>query len=234
MNQQKAGVEPATSSPHAAPQRRGQLYAAAVKHLRAMLVSGQIAPGAALREKQLCLELGISRTPLREAIRTLASEGLVKISPNRSAVASEIDYAEIENLYRTIGHLEALGAQLTCETASEDDLREIHILHHQMLVYYHQRDLRNYIALNRSIHRAIMTLSRNAVLLELWEILVPRVERARSVANLDPNRWDAAVLEHEDILKALSARDSAALTPLMTRHYFNGLAALRAADAHRR
>jgi len=79
---------------------------------------------------------------------------------------------------------------------------------------------------NGAIHRALLELSQNEVLIEVWEMLHPRVEQARTLANLYPDRWHAAVLEHEAMLKALAARDEAVLAALMQSHYANGLAKL--------
>jgi DNA-binding GntR family transcriptional regulator len=210
-----------------APGRRGRLHSAAVDQLRGMIVSGQINPGAPLREAELCEVLGISRSPLREAIRTLAREGLVTLFPNRSAIAATLNFPEIEALFEAIGYLESVAVKLLCSRASDDDIRQISILHHQMLVHYHKRDLKNYIAVNQAIHRAIMRMSGNVVLHELWELLAPRLERSRAAANLYPNRWHAAVLEHEEILRCLVARDSESVAKLMTEHYINGFKALK-------
>jgi DNA-binding GntR family transcriptional regulator len=206
--------------------RRGSLHGAAVSRLRAMIVSGHVPPGRALREKELCQQLGISRTPLREAIRTLAREGLVKLSPNKSAVVAQVDVKAVENLYQAIGHIEALGARLACQRATDEQISQLSILHHEMLVFYHRGDLPSYIRHNGAIHRALLKLSQNDVLIEVWEMLHPRVEQARTLANLYPDRWHAAVLEHEAMLKALVARDEAVLAALMQSHYANGLAKL--------
>jgi DNA-binding GntR family transcriptional regulator len=210
-----------------APRRRGRLHSTTVQQLRQMIVTGQIAPGAPLRETELCEVLGISRSPLREAIRTLAREGLVTLFPNRSAVAASINFPEIEALFQTMGYLESVAATLLCARATDEDIREISILHHQMLVYYHKRELKNYIDVNQSIHRTIMRLSGNVVLCELWELLAPRLERSRTAGNRDPSRWHAAVLEHEEILRCLVAREGENVARLMTEHYVNGFAALK-------
>jgi DNA-binding GntR family transcriptional regulator len=217
------------SSRVGAPRRRGRLHSTTVQQLRQMIVTGQIIPGAPLRETELCEALGISRSPLREAIRTLAREGLVTLFPNRSAVAASIDFPEIEALFQTMGYLESIATTLLCARANDEDIREIVILHHQMLVHYHKRDLKKYIDINQSIHRTIMRLSGNVVLCELWELLAPRVERSRTAANLYPNRWHAAVLEHEEILRCLVAREGEKVAKLMTEHYVNGLVGLRPA-----
>ncbi|HEY1608629.1 MAG TPA: GntR family transcriptional regulator [Paraburkholderia sp.] len=210
--------------------RRGKLHGSAVQTLRAMIVSGQIQPGDPLREKELCDELGISRTPLREAIRTLAREGLVKLFPNRSAICAPVDIAEVGDLFQTISHIESLGAMLACQRATDEDIDAIVELHRGMMKWFGQRQLRRYIEANQAIHRRLIQASRNVVLIELWELLVPRVERARLLANLDPDRWHAAVDEHEQMLVALKARDGNALAVLMSDHYLNGLVALRSAQ----
>ena len=211
--------------------RRGSLHGAVVTSLRKMIVSGQIPPDSLLREKELCQELGISRTPLREAIRTLAREGLVKLTPNRSAVVASLEIAAVENLYQAIGHIEALGARLACQRATEEQISQFSILHHELLIFYHRRDLSSYIQHNAVVHAALLTLSGNNVLVEMWEMLHPRVEQARTLANLYPDRWHAAVLEHEMMLKALVARDGDELAGLMENHYANGLETLRLARA---
>ncbi|PLZ00759.1 GntR family transcriptional regulator [Burkholderia sp. WAC0059] len=207
--------------------RRGKLHGTAVQTLRAMIVSGRIRPGDPLREKELCEELGISRTPLREAIRTLAREGLVRLFPNRSAICAEVDIAEVGDLFQTISHLESLGAMLACQRASDAEIEAIAALHDRMMKWFGAGNLRRYIETNQAIHRKLVQASRNVVLIELWELLVPRVERARLLANLDPDRWNAAAREHARILAALRARDGNALAVLMSDHYLNGLVALR-------
>jgi DNA-binding GntR family transcriptional regulator len=207
--------------------RRGKLHGAAVETVRAMIVSGQIRPGDPLREKELCEELGISRTPLREAIRTLAREGLVKLYPNRSAICAEVDISEIGDLFQAISHIESLGAVLTCQRATDSEIEAIFKLHNKMMKSFDDRNLRKYIVANQAIHRKLMVASRNVVLLELWELLVPRVERARSLANLESNRWNEAAHEHEEMLVALKARDGDTLASLMSEHYLKGLLVLR-------
>jgi DNA-binding GntR family transcriptional regulator len=211
------------------PRRKGRLHGAAVEALREMIVTGQIAPNAYLREKELCETLGISRTPLREATRTLAREGLVKILPNRGAVVAELDLEEVEALFQVVGHTEALAARIACARASDEDIAEITVLHHRMMICYVERQLQDYLALNRLIHRKLVEASKNRVLVEMWDMLAPRVRRARSLASTNPDRWDAAVAEHEAMMAALKARDGEALGALMEPHYLNGLAVIRAA-----
>lgn len=206
---------------------RGSRHETAVTALRARIVSGELVAGASLREQELCRELGISRTPLREAIRTLAREGLLRLQPNRSAVVAPLDVDAVADLYQAIGHIEALGARLACRRASDEEISRQAILHHEMEIFYHRGDLAEYIRLNGLVHRAQLVLSRNVILLEMWEMLHPRVERARTAANLRPDRWHTALLEHKEMIEALMSRDEERLAALMEAHYANGLVTLR-------
>src|SRR5690606_23202114 len=94
--------------------RKGQLHTKAVRALRAKILTGELPPGARLRENQLCEELGVSRTPVREALRTLAAEGLVDLLPNRSVVVSELHAPDLEHLFLVFGVVEGLAGELAC------------------------------------------------------------------------------------------------------------------------
>lgn len=209
----------------------GNMHDTAVAALRARIVSGRMPTGSPLEETELCDELGVSRAPLREAIRTLAREGLVRITPNRSAVVAALDVTAVRDLFQAIGQLEAQAARLACSRISDADIEQLNGMYHEMLISYHRGDLAAYIPQNGRIHRAQLELSGNDVLVEMWETLYPRAERARTAANFDPVRWGAAVSEHEAMLKALAAQDEEALAPLMAAHYDNGLTTLRRRQA---
>jgi DNA-binding GntR family transcriptional regulator len=208
--------------------RKGRLHGAAVAALREMIVVGELPPGTRLLERELSERLRISRTPLREAIRTLAQEGLVRVMPNRSAIVTDLDHAEVEALYQVVGTIEGLAARLACERCTDEEIAEIGVLHHRMLIHHLRAELPPYVELNQEIHRRIVAMSRNPVLLEMWDILAGRVRHARTVANLIAPRWDAAVREHEEMLVALRARAGDRLGAMMLPHFMNGLAALSA------
>ena len=99
--------------------RKGHLHLEAARRLRAMIQLGELPPGTRLREVQLCEQLGVSRTPLREALRTLAAEGLVNQLPNRSMVVAPLDPVDIEHLYRVFGAIEGLAGELACANVTE-------------------------------------------------------------------------------------------------------------------
>lgn len=188
-----------------------------------MIISGELAPGTRLREVQICNQLGVSRTPVREAFRTLAAEGMVELLPNRSVVVAGLHSPEVGDLYQVVAALEALAGELACQRVTEKELAEIAGIHSEMLGCYERRERGAYLDLNHQIHRRIVEIAGNPVLLTTWHSLVPRVERARAIANLDPSRWLAAVYEHSKMLTALARRDGALLAQLTREHFMNGL-----------
>jgi DNA-binding GntR family transcriptional regulator len=221
------------TAPAGAPpdRRKGRLHGVAVTNLRDMIASGRLAPGTRLRETWLAETLHLSRTPLREALRTLAREGLVTILPNRSAVVAGLDLTEVEALFHAVGHLEALAGRLACTALGDAAIAEIAAVHDRMTRLYTERRREEYLALNAMIHRALVQGSGNPVLLELWDLLAPRVRRARSLGSLDPARWAAALAEHEAMLDALRRRDGERLGALMVPHYLNALPTIGALTA---
>jgi DNA-binding GntR family transcriptional regulator len=203
--------------------RRGQLHAEATHRLREMIVSGELPPGMRLREVQICSQLGVSRTPVREAFRTLAAEGMVELLPNRSVVVAQLHQPNVGDLYEVVAALEALAGELACARIVEPQLAEIASIHSQMMGCYERGERHDYLQLNHLIHRRIVEIAGNPVLLASWETRLPQVERARAIANLDSGRWFAAVYEHSKMLAALAARDGPLLARLTREHFMNGL-----------
>lgn len=207
--------------------RKGHLHLEAARRLRAMIQLNELPPGARLREVQLCEQLGVSRTPLREALRTLAAEGLVNQLPNRSMVVAPLDPVDIEHLYQVFGAVEGLAGELACAKITEAELAEMGRLLSQMVDLHEQGDRAAYMKVNEKIHRMVIDIAANPVLLAVWQSLVPRVERARSLSNLDRGRWTAALFEHSKMFAALTARDGPLLRRLASEHFLNGLPAIR-------
>jgi DNA-binding GntR family transcriptional regulator len=197
---------------------RRPLHEETVDQLRDLIVRGELAPGSRLNERVLTARLGVSRTPLREAIKLLATEGLVDLLPNRGAVVAPIDPARIAETLAVMGALESLAGELACVQASDEGIAEIRALHYEMLAMHARRDLDGYFRYNQAIHLKIVEASGNAVLAQTYRQLNANVRRVRYMANLSPERWDAAVQEHEAILAALSARDAARLKRLLRDH----------------
>lgn len=206
---------PALQAP--ATERR-LLHESAVDRLRDMIVQGALAPGAKLNERALCEQLGVSRTPLREALKVLSTEGLVELQPNRGAVVATLTEHMVREIFAVMGALEALAGELACRNMTADQFNEIRAIHYQMLAHHARGELAAYFRCNQEIHLAIVEASGNATLAASYRSLNAHVRRARYMANLSPARWDQAVAEHERILDALGRRDAAALQGLLKNH----------------
>lgn len=205
---------------------RRPLHEEAVDRLRDLIVQGSLVPGERVNERVLCERLGISRTPLREAIKLLATEGLVDLLPNRGAVVAPLEPARLAETLELMGALEALAGELACRRATQPQIAEIRALHEDMVAMHARGDLAGYFRHNQAIHLKIVAASRNAMLVNTYRQLNANVRRARYMANLSKERWDQAVREHEDILAALEARDVARLKRLLQDHLAHKLASV--------
>ncbi len=200
------------------PIDRSSLHAEVVSRLRAAIVDGELAPGARINERELCERFGVSRTPLREALKVMASEGLVVLLPNRGARVATLTRADIENTFKVMACLEALSGELACARITDEEIAELRALHYEMLAQHARRDLPAYYRLNERIHHMILMASGNPVLIATHAGLALRIRRARYVADMPHGWWDQAVREHERILDALTRRDGAAIAVLLRQH----------------
>ena len=207
---------------------RRPLHEEATDRLRDLIVQGRLAPGARLNERLLTAQLGVSRTPLREAFKVLATEGLVELLPNRGAIVSQLDPVRLSESLAVMGALEALAGELACLNATDAQVNEIRALHFEMLAYHARGDLAGYFKFNQAIHLKIVKYSGNAVLFNAYRQMNANVRRARYMANLSKERWDAAVREHDAILAALSARDVARIKALLSDHLAHKLSSVLA------
>lgn len=199
------------------------LHEAVIDRLRDLIVTGELAAEAKLNERVLAERLGTSRTPLREAIKFLASEGLVELMPNRGAMVAPLKPEKMREVFVVLGSLEALAGELACRNASEDDIADIRALHFHMLAHHARGELVQYFRYNQLIHQHILDCSGNTTLVQTWRGLNAHVKRARYLANLSRERWDKAVKEHEEMLDALTRRDGMKLQALLRDHLANKL-----------
>jgi len=200
------------------PIDRATLSHAATARLRDMIVEGRFAPGARLNERVLTEELQVSRTPLREAFKILAGEGLVELLPQRGAVVASLSIETVEATYELMADLEGLAGELAAQRIVPEELAEIRALQFDMLASHARRDLPGYFRANMQIHNKINAAARNPVLTETFHRLNQRIYATRYRSNLSNERWDKAIEEHAEILRLLEARDGASLRSLLTRH----------------
>jgi len=197
---------------------RKSLHRELVDRLQTLILNSELKPGTKVPEKLLCDQFGVSRTPLREALKVMASYGLVRLEPNRGAWVTQVTEEEVEEVFPVLGALEALSGQLACARITDAEIEEVRTLHAQMVQSYENRDLDAYFVVNQQIHRAILMAARNGTLTTSCEALSLRMQRARYLANMSESRWSEAVQEHEKILQHLAARDGAKLAETLLNH----------------
>lgn len=204
-----------------APLERRTLHAQVVDRLRDLITEGRLTPGEKLNEVQVCAELGVSRTPFREALKTLAGEGLIETHSGRSATVRSYSPEEVQGMLEVMAEIEALAGRLACERASNAEIAAIHAVHAEMLDLYARRERLAYYKLNQRIHTMIAAVSRNPTLVELHANLQARMKRIRFIGHNAPENWHNAVTEHQAMDEALARRDGDALAAILRGHLLN-------------
>jgi DNA-binding GntR family transcriptional regulator len=197
---------------------RTTLPQASAERLRTLITEGVLAPGARLNERELSERLGVSRTPLREAFRILAADGLVVQLPNRGAQVVGMSAEDARHAFEVMGALEGLSGELAAQRVTEADLDALRDLQAELEGAYGQRDLPAYYQANRAIHERINAIAGNPILTATYRALNTRLHALRFRSNLNAAKWERAVAEHRSILTALAARDAAALRDLLVGH----------------
>ena len=197
---------------------RRVLHQEVAMRLRQRIVEGHLAPGTKLNERELSELLQVSRTPLREAIKMLAAEGLVELLPNRGAVVAQMSEQDVAETFEVIAGLEGQAGELAAQRISAVQLAEIRALHYEMLAAFTRRDLPTYYRLNALIHGHLNAAAANRVLMQTWTNVNARLQALRFCSNFDDAKWRRAVQEHERMIELLAARDAAGLRELMVAH----------------
>ncbi|MEN5082411.1 GntR family transcriptional regulator [Bosea sp. TWI1241] len=197
---------------------RRTLHDEVLERLRDMIIEGRLTPGQRINEGVVGAQLGVSRTPLREAIKTLASEGLVEIQPAKGAIVRRFSAFDMKNILEVLKTLEELGGRMACALAPDETIAEIRGLHDAMMRYYASRNRLEYFKLNQAIHSAIVAASGNEVLVEMHGTLQARIKRLRFIGNEGEVKWADAVAEHEQMIEALERRDADQLATVIRIH----------------
>jgi DNA-binding GntR family transcriptional regulator len=197
---------------------RHNLHDAIVSRVRDMIIEGTLAPGTRIHEGHLGQELGVSRTPLREALKYLASEGLLELSPGRGAVVRKFLAKDVKDSLIVLANLESLAGELACKNASDEDIAQIRKMHDEMIQHYAARNRLVYFKLNQSIHSAILRASDNSALADVHGVLQARLRRIRYIGNESPEKWAAAVADHEEMIAALEERNGKRLAKILAAH----------------
>ncbi|AJP56935.1 GntR family transcriptional regulator [Pandoraea vervacti] len=210
------------------PISRQALHLAVMDRLRKMITEGVLPPGAHLNERALCEQLGVSRTPLREALKMLAVERLIDLLPNRGARVVTLSASDIADAFELLSGLEALAGELACQRITQAEVDEIQELHCAMDACYANGDLSGYFDCNQRIHDRINAAARNAALTQMYQSVNHRLQALRFRSNLHAGKWERAVDEHVEMLRALHRRDGATLGRLLRAHLMAKCAAVLA------
>ena len=203
------------------------LYEDVADRLREQIFSKQIIPGSWLDEQSLAKQFGISRTPMREAIKVLASEGLITIKMRRGAYVTEVNRGDLEQIYTVLSLLESQAVKEVATKASEDELNLLDHLHHRLEKAAADRDIEQFFEINSKFHELIQEIAgnrwMNGVIDDLRKVL--KLNRRESLTST--GRIQNSLMEHREILKAILKRDELAAEAAMRKHWARGLEAIR-------
>jgi len=197
---------------------RTPLHVQVAERLRLLIESGELAPGTRLNETELCEDMGVSRTPLREVVRSLATEGLIELQPNRGAIVSVVTEEDVTEILPIMASLEGLGGRLAATHMEPAKIIQVRQIHDQMISHYKNNDMEKYFETNRLIHELISEGSGNQTLVDTLQSLSAKVHRARFTSQMTRESWDMAVSEHEEIIAALEERNPDRLENILIQH----------------
>ncbi|MBK0393132.1 GntR family transcriptional regulator [Ramlibacter algicola] len=199
------------------------LYEEVAEQLRQRIFRRELEPGSWIDEVKIAQEFGISRTPLREALKVLAAEGLVTMKVRRGAYVTEVSERDLAEVYHLLALLESDAAAVVASTATDAQLAELQALHDELEGATRDRD--RFFALNERFHMKLLDLAgnrwRNQLVADLRKVM--KLNRHNSL--LKAGRIDESLAEHGRLVKALQARDAAAAHQRMQEHFRNGLQA---------
>jgi DNA-binding GntR family transcriptional regulator len=203
------------------------LHEEVTNRIRDMIVESKLLPGERIQEMELAQQLGVSRTPIREALKVLTSEGLVELLPLRGAIVKAFTDKDARDMLDVIAVLEAFAGEHACR-AEQSRIDAILAMHTRMEELYVQRQRLQYFVLNQEIHEALIALADNETLSMTHAILSKRMRSLRYSGNSGADNWAAALVEHTQMMQALARRDGPALAKAMSEHIQNTWPRIRA------
>jgi len=175
--------------------------------LREAIIVGELKPGERLMEVQLAEKMGVSRTPVREAIRMLELEGLVKMHPRKGAFVAELTAKDIINVLEIRGTLDGLATSLATERITDEEIEELKKVQKEFINYIEKGDLQGSIEKDVEFHAIIYKAARNEKLIQIAGNLWEQVQRFRVVYIKDFSNAEDLIREHNEILEAISERN---------------------------
>lgn len=175
--------------------------------LREAILKGELEPGERLMEIALAQQLGVSRTPIREAIRKLELEGLVLMAPRKGAVVAEITKKDLKDVLEVREHLEELAVQLACQKATDEDIENMKQIHQEFIESLSQKDLTVIAEVDVKFHDAIYATTDNKRLIQILNNLREQMYRYRLEYIKDEEKRKNIVEEHEKIIMSIESKD---------------------------
>jgi DNA-binding GntR family transcriptional regulator len=203
------------------------LHDSVADRLRALIFDGQLAPGSFIDEVALAESLSISRTPLREALKVLTAEGLVRHEPRRGSFVNQVTEQDLDDIFPVIALLEGRCAHEAALNATDADLQVLARLHERLQAHARAGEIAAYYAANLAIHEAIITLANNRWLATVIADLRKILKLARLQQLHAPGRLDQSLAEHMAVYAALQARDADGAEAAMRTHLTRQRTALR-------
>jgi DNA-binding GntR family transcriptional regulator len=216
-----SSVVAAVESPRPLSQR--PLYQEVAERLRQQIFARELEPGSWVDELKLAADFGISRTPLREALKVLAVEGLVTMKPRRGAYVTEMSRDDVAQVYHLLALLESDAAGVVAARASEAERAQLSELHERLEKQARQRDA--FFAANERFHMALLQIAGNRWAMQVVTDLRKVMKLNRHHSLFKKGRLADSLAEHRALMQAISARDAAAASRLMRAHFENGLEA---------
>ena len=186
--------------------------------LRRDILRGALAPGAPLKERDHAAELGVSRTPLREAVRILAREGLVSLRPSRSPVVTDPSLKEVTDAIAVLRALEVLSGELACARATREEIAAIRAIHERMAALWGEADPLDLFEIDMGFHLAIARASHNPAMAETHGAYLARLWRARYLSARLRRSRERVLGQHGVIVEGLERRDPARVRAEIESH----------------
>lgn len=202
------------------------LYQEVAERLRERIFAHELKPGAWIDEQALTEHYGISRTPLREALKVLASEGLVTLKPRRGCYVTEISERDLDEIFTVMGLLEGQCARDATRQASASDLKALEKIHAELEQAANGGDINGFFEANQAFHHEVQRVADNRWLQHVIDDLRKVIKLSRHHSLFSDGRLEQSLTEHRRILKAMLARDATAAELAMREHIASGRKAL--------
>ena len=189
--------------------------------IREMIRQRILTKGEKIKERELCEQLGVSRTPVREALRTLKSEGLIDIIPNKGAFVSEPSIENIREIFEVMTLLEGEASRLAAERITDEELKKLEDIHKELKRHHSEKNSERYLEVNTQCHKYIRSLAKNTLLYELIRSLQDKILLYRTQQLNKEGRFDQSIREHEELLRAFRKQDAEGAELAMKKHLKN-------------